>query len=220
MEQVLQKLTTDWSIIINKFPELERLKEKYVELSNLNIPIYPKQENILKCFNFFDILSTKVVILGQDPYHKENQATGLSFGVENDTKCPPSLRNIKKLLHKNVKVPLKSQNLESWAEQGVLMLNSSLCVIEKKPGSCMKMWSPLCKYLINYINMHCKGVIFIAWGAFAHKMLMDIDQTRHKLLISSHPSPLSANRGYKEYPSFMNSTPFLEINKIYPEIKW
>ena len=69
MEQSLKKLTTDWSIIINKFPELERLKEKYAELSNLNIPIYPKQENILKCFNFFDILSTKVVILGQDPYH-------------------------------------------------------------------------------------------------------------------------------------------------------
>ena len=121
---------------------------------------------------------------------------------------------------KDVKKELKSQNLESWASQGVLMLNASLCVREKSPGSCMKMWFPLCEYIINHINSHCDGVIFVAWGTFAHKMLSNVDESKHKLLISSHPSPLSANRAYKVYPSFMNSAPFSEINKIYPEINW
>lgn len=220
MELSLNKIITDWSTIINKFPELERLKEKYTEIKTTNAPIYPKIENIFKAFTFFDVSATKVVILGQDPYHKVNQATGLSFAVNNEQKCPPSLRNIKKLLKKDVDIELNNLNLEQWANQGILMLNASLCVKEKSPGSYMKIWKPFCEYIIDHINTHCKNVIFVAWGAFAHKILSDVNISKHTLLISSHPSPLSANRCYKEYPSFMTSAPFSKINEIYPEIKW
>jgi uracil-DNA glycosylase len=214
----IEKIDTDWNSIIKNFPQLISLKKNYLQKTNQSTPIYPLTD-VFKSFSFFDSVRTKVVILGQDPYHKEGQATGLSFACTQE-KCPPSLRNIKKLLKKDVNIDLVNRDLEHWAKQGILLLNASLCVQEKKPGSCMKMWEPFTKYIIKYINENCDNVIFVAWGAFAHKLLQNINTKKHYLIISSHPSPLSANRSYKEYPSFMNSTPFSYINKHYPEIKW
>jgi len=219
MDIALNNINTNWRNAIEEFPHMPILKDKYNEKIQQQINIYPETKNIFKCFSFFNIEQTKVVILGQDPYHGNKQATGLAFecGVE---KCPPSLRNIKKLIKKNLNLDINNNDLEKWAKQGILLLNASLCVEEKKPGSCMKLWKDFTNYIITLINEKCENIIFIAWGAFAHNMLKNINIERHVLYISSHPSPFSANRSYKNNPSFMKSKPFQIILKYYPEIEF
>jgi len=207
-------IKTDWRDFIikllNKYPQIQK---KYDDESNILteiIGIYPPINNIFRCFDYFDIDDTKVVILGQDPYHGPNQAIGLCFGVNTDQKIPPSFRNIEK------KIPYATTDstLESWAKQGVLMLNASLTVRHKSPASHMKIWKEFTSAIIEHINKQCDNVIFVAWGAFAYRKYKDanIDINKHKLIVSSHPSPLSYSRKLKEFPSFKDNNPFLIIN--------
>ena len=182
-------------------------------LNEGNINIYPQHKDIFRCFNYFNLIDTKVVILGQDPYHGKDQATGLD-GINNQFKKPPSLKNIEKELLNDLNINLTDQTLEKWAKQNILLLNSALTVIEGKPGSDIKIWSSFTDNIINYINNHCNNVIFLAWGAFAHNKLKSIDTNKHWLLISSHPSPLSCNKKYKNYHEFIGSKPFSKINNI------
>ena len=189
-------------------------KSNWYKDQELDMNIFPKSENIFKAFKYFELDETKIVILGQDPYHSPNQATGLSFGV-NPKLCksiPPSLKNIVKELKNDLNIELEDYTLENWAKQGVLLLNASLTVIQGKPASQMKLWSDFTSYIIDELNKCEQQIIFVAWGAFAHNKLINIDTNKHKLIISSHPSPLSVYKNYKDYPCFNGSKPFSKIN--------
>ena len=196
------------SDILNK---INNLNQEYID-NEFNIEIFPKEENIFKCFQYFDISEIKIVILGQDPYHGPNQATGLCFGT--NTKPPPSLKNIAAELKSDTGISLQDYSLESWAKQGVLLLNASLSVIQGKPSSQMKLWSKFTDLIIHELNNSSNPIIFVAWGAFAHKKLINIDTNKHHIIVSSHPSPLSLFKKYKTYPPFFQSKPFSKINNL------
>ena len=172
--------------------------------------IFPKNDSIFNAFNFTIPNKIKVVILGQDPYHRESQAHGLAFSVPNGVKIPPSLRNIFKELKNDLNYSISSNgNLESWAKQGVLMLNASLTVREKVAGSHQKLgWETFTDGVIKKISDKKEGIIFLLWGAFAQKKLELIDKKKHHILITSHPSPFSAYRG------FLGCNHFSKTNKI------
>ena len=221
LDTEIDSIKTTWREIIKKWKnenkkawyELNANYEKGLDSFKGHLEIFPKKEMIFRCFNYFDPKDTKVVILGQDPYHGKNQAIGLCFGVEQDCKFPPSLRNINKELMEDVNVSIEDKrDLCHWAKQGVLMLNASLTVLEKCPGSHMKFWRDFTKYIIDYINDNCESVVFLAWGAFAHKKMCDVDLNKHTMIVSSHPSPLSCTKTYKIYPPFKGSRPFSKIN--------
>lgn len=179
-----------------------------------HLEIFPSNENIFKCFDYCDISEIKVVIIGQDPYHGPNQTTGLSFAVANGLSIPPSLRNIMNELKSDIGIDLVDTSLEQWAKQGVLLLNASLSVLQGKPGSQMRLWCYFTDYVISKLNEHHRSIIFLAWGAFAHTKLGAINTNKHNVLVSSHPSPLSCYKKYKQFPPFKGSKPFSQINQI------
>jgi uracil-DNA glycosylase len=160
--------------------------------------IYPPKELIFNALNTTPLEGVKVVILGQDPYHGPNQAHGLCFSVQNDVKVPPSLVNIYKELQRDLGLDMPSQgNLQSWAEQGVLLLNATLTVEQAKAGSHQgKGWETFTDKIIQLVNERCEGVVFMLWGSYAQKKGQMIDRQRHLVLESVHPSPLSAHRGF------------------------
>lgn len=162
-------------------------------LDTIETPFYPTREDVLRPFkyNFNDI---KVVIIGQDCYHGDGQAMGLSFSVPKGIKIPPSLRNIYKELYEGEKIP-EHGDLTQWAEQGVLLLNAALTVKPKTPGSHLKLWKPVTDNIIKKLSSEKTDLVFILWGNFAKKKIKLIDVSKHHILTSSHPSPLSANRG-------------------------
>lgn len=197
---------------IDFYEKLNKHREYYIK--NCDLEVYPSDDKIFKCFEYFNMNDTKIVILGQDPYHGKNQATGLAFGIDNSCPKQPSLKNIEKELFEDLGIKLTDQTLEKWAKQNILLLNSSLSVVQGKPGSDMTLWSNFTNKIINYIDNNCENVIFVAWGAFAHNKLKNINLNKHHIIISSHPSPLSCYKKYKEYSSFLGSKPFSKINKI------
>ena len=152
-------------------------------------------------FNAFDLCppeKTKVVILGQDPYHGPGQAHGLCFSVPRGVPHPPSLINIFKELEKDVKTPYpKSGNLSPWAKQGVLLLNTTLTVQANRAGSHQgKGWEKFTDQVIHILSNNYKNIVFLLWGSYAKQKIKMIDREKHFVLTSGHPSPLSANRGY------------------------
>ena len=207
-----------WKYIFGDLSEIYNLiDQKREEYSKSNLQIFPSNDYIFRSLNYFDINETKVVIIGQDPYHGLNQSTGLAFGINNGVKIPPALRNIKNELKSDLNIELVDQTLEKWAKQGVLLLNASLTVVQGKPNSNMNLWNIYTKNLINELNK-LDNLIFVAWGAFAHNKIKNIDQTRHKLVISSHPSPLSSTKNYGDFPCFNGSKPFSKINNMLKEL--
>jgi uracil-DNA glycosylase len=173
--------------------------------------IYPKGSDIFNAFWKTPFSELKVVILGQDPYHGENQAHGLSFSVQKGITIPPSLRNIYKELTTDIPgfVTPNHGNLTEWAEQGVLLLNASLTVRAGMPGSHQKKgWEEFTDQVIKTISDKKQGIIFILWGAFAQAKAELIDKTKHHIIKSPHPSPFSADRG------FFGSMPFSKTNEI------
>ena len=159
---------------------------------------YPKGNEIFNAFNACPFSDVKVVIIGQDPYHGENQANGLCFSVNNGIAFPPSLINIFKELHNDIGKPIPKQgNLISWASQGVLLLNATLTVRAHQAGSHQKKgWETFTDAVIKQLSDKKEGLVFLLWGGFAKKKGTKIDQSKHYILTSGHPSPLSANRGY------------------------
>ena len=209
-------LHTNWSDIIQKYDDTQTVKfddfykQQLVIHSSVGVlDIYPNKKDIFRCFKYFNIEDTKIVIIGQDPYHGPQQATGLCFDINKNSTCkyPPSFKNIEKVLGKKA-------DFESWANQGVLLLNSALTVVQCRPGSHIKYWLPFTKYIIDTINKKCENVIFIVWGAFALKLVEKVDTNKHTIFVSSHPSPLSCNKNLKSYPAFIKSDIFNKINKI------
>ena len=213
------KIKDSWKTLFTKYNNKYETKNKTLNnildsLKNSQFNIYPKVENIFKCFEYFEYNETKVLILGQDPYHGLNQATGLCFGINQNVIIPPSLKNIIKELKNDLNISLNNNSLENWAQQKILMLNASLTVIQGKPNSQAALWSNFTDFIIEELNKNEEPIIFIAWGAFAHNKLKNIDTSKHSLIVSSHPSPLSVYKKYKTFPSFQGSKPFSQINEI------
>ncbi|WP_273566936.1 uracil-DNA glycosylase [Maribacter halichondriae] len=159
---------------------------------------YPKGKDIFSAFDHSPFDKTQIVIIGQDPYHGPNQANGLCFSVKEGIPHPPSLINIFKEIETDLGVPYpKSGNLERWADQGVLLLNATLTVRAHQAGSHQnKGWETFTDAVIHKLSEEKKGLIFLLWGGFAKKKSVLIDKTKHHILTSGHPSPLSANRGF------------------------
>ncbi|MBQ9253922.1 MAG: uracil-DNA glycosylase [Bacteroidales bacterium] len=183
--------------------------------------VYPKGNKIFNAFNLCSFKDTKVVIIGQDPYHEEGQAHGLCFSVPKDISIPPSLVNIYKEIENDLGVkPSNSGDLTRWAEQGVLLLNSTLTVEAHKAGSHQnKGWEVFTDEVIKILSEKKEHLVFLLWGAFAIKKSSLIDKTKHLVLSSPHPSPLSAYRGFFGNKHFSKTNEYLIQNNISP-IQW
>ena len=183
--------------------------------------IYPKDDLIFNAFNSTPFEKVKVVILGQDPYHGPNQAHGLSFSVNPGVRIPPSLRNIYKELNQDLKIDIPQHGcLQSWAEQGVLLLNATLTVEKEKAGSHQgKGWELFTDKVIQLLNENREGLIFLLWGSYAQKKGQFIDTNKHLVLKAPHPSPLSANRGFFGTKHFSKTNTYLEKQKC-SKINW
>lgn len=176
------------------FTDLSRFLDREREVSN----VYPKIENVFAAFRSTPFSNVRVVILGQDPYHAEGQAHGLSFSVPKQMRIPPSLRNIFKELQLDLGIAQpRSGDLSSWAQQGVLLLNTVLTVRANEPGSHHgKGWEEFTDAAIRAISDELNGVVFLLWGRPAQRKEGMIDTQKHTILKAPHPSPLSAHRGF------------------------
>lgn len=183
--------------------------------------VYPEQDNIFKALKLTPYSNVKVVIVGQDPYHGEKEANGLSFSVSPGIKLPPSLKNIYKELYDDLKIDRKDNgDLTDWAEQGVLLLNTVLTVEKDKPASHRNIgWELLTDYIIKTLNEKKEPIVFILWGNFAKNKAKLITNQRHLIITSSHPSPFSARYGFFGSKPFSKANNFLISNDISP-IKW
>jgi len=184
------------------------------------VTVFPSEREVFTALQLTSPHDVCVVIVGQDPYHGAGQAHGLSFSVQHGTRIPPSLRNIYAELHSDLDIPLPSHgNLEAWAQQGVLLLNSTLTVREGEAGShAGHGWETFTDAIISYLGSSQEHIVFILWGAHAGKKTSLIGQ-HHTVITSVHPSPLSAHRG------FFGSRPFSQANRALsnrnqPEINW
>lgn len=174
--------------------------------------LYPASENIFNAFNSTPFDRVKVVILGQDPYHGPGQAHGLCFSVQPGTALPPSLTNIFKEIHADLGLPMPAHGcLQSWAEQGVLLLNATLTVEQGRAGAHQgKGWEQLTDAAIAALSREREGLVFMLWGAYAQKKTGLIDQRKHCILKSPHPSPLSAHRGFFGNKHFSRANQWLK----------
>jgi len=211
-------IKNDW----NKILELEFKKPYFKDLLNFiddeynNKIIFPKREDVFNAFNFCSFANTKVIILGQDPYHNYNQSHGLAFSVLKGNKIPPSLRNIYKELNSDLglDIPLHG-DLTSWANQGILLLNTILTVETHTPLSHKdKGWEYFTDAVINILNNDDKPKVFVLWGNNAINKRELITNSNHLIISSSHPSPLSARHSFFGSKVFSKTNDFLIKNGI------
>lgn len=200
----------DWWDILKPVFETESYRNLHnflVNEYNTKV-IHPDMNHIFEAFNLTSYADTKVVILGQDPYHGPNQAHGLSFSVQPGISIPPSLRNIYQELNSDLGItPVNHGYLVDWAKQGVLLLNTVLTVIDGQANSHQNMgWENVTDYAIKALSKRDKPVVFILWGRSAQAKIKLIDTTKNVIIKAPHPSPLSANRG------FFGSKPFSKTN--------
>ena len=183
--------------------------------------IFPPQGAWFRALELTPLDKVRVVILGQDPYHGPGQAHGLCFSVPSDVRPPPSLNNIYKELESDLGLPRRPHGfLEHWARQGVLLLNSVLTVEMAKAASHSKKgWEPFTDAIIAHVNDKAEPVVFMLWGAYAHKKVTNVDGSRHLLLKAAHPSPLSAHNGFLGCKHFSQCNAFLVSNGL-PPIDW
>ena len=193
----------------------------YSEYSNNKI-IYPSKSLIFNAFNLCDFEEVKVIILGQDPYHGPDQAHGLSFSVRKNIPFPPSLKNIIKELENDIGVKFQQNdgNLSKWAKQGVFLLNTTLTVEKSNPLSHSKIgWELFTDKVIELLSEKKQNLVFILWGKHAQAKNQIIDNSKHLVISSTHPSPLSAHRGFFGSKPFSQTNKFL-ISKNINEINW
>ena len=177
--------------------------------------IYPKYKDIFKAFKLCNIDDVKVVIIGQDPYHGENEATGLAFSVGDTIKTPPSLRNIFIELNDDLKINKTNNSLDNWAKQGVFLINSVLTVEKDKPGSHKFLnWERFTDYVIKVISDKKENIVFILLGNYARSKKPLIDEKKHLIIETTHPSPFSVHRGFFGSKIFSRTNNYLkEKNK-------
>jgi uracil-DNA glycosylase len=196
---------------------LQKIYKHYQFEQSLNREIFPEEPLIFNAFNLCSFENTKVVILGQDPYHGKGEANGLAFSVNEGIKIPPSLRNIFKELKNefpNFKLN-RSADLSDWAQQGVLLINSVLTVEKDKPASHKHYeWELFTNFLISILSKEKKNLVFILLGKYAQDKINLIDPQKHIILKAAHPSPFSANRG------FLGSNIFKDCNQSLEKLKY
>lgn len=195
-------MTLSWSQVIGpekEQPYFQQAMNIVRQQREAGKVIYPPQQDMFNAFRFTELGEVKVVMLGQDPYHGPGQAHGLCFSVRPGVRVPPSLQNMYKELSSDIpgfRIPNHGY-LESWARQGVLMLNTVLTVEAGKAHSHARLgWETFTDHVIRAVNDHCQGVVFLLWGSHAQKKGAMIDLARHHVLAAPHPSPLSAHRGF------------------------
>jgi len=178
--------------------------------------VYPPAKEIFRAFDSCDFETLKVVIIGQDPYHGNGQANGLSFSVHEGVKIPPSLVNIFKEIQQDLGKPAPPNgDLGRWARQGVLMLNATLTVRASSPGSHQnKGWEIFTDAVIKIISKEKENIVFILWGAYAQKKGEVIDRNKHLAILSPHPSPFSADRGFFGSRPFSKTNDYLKSNGV------
>ena len=206
------KIGNDWNGVLKDEFEKEYFEKltDFVKTEYKSEVCFPPVKDIFNAFEMCSFSNTKIVILGQDPYHGKGQAHGLSFSVPDGIKHPPSLKNIFKELSSDIggETPI-SGNLTSWAKEGVLLLNTTLTVKAHEAGSHQKQgWEKFTDAVIEQISLRKKHVVFILWGGYAQKKGEVIDTEKHFLINSPHPSPLSSYRG------FFGSKPFSKTNEF------
>ncbi len=199
------------------FKELTHFVKKEYQIKT----IYPPGKFIFNAFNLCPFNKVKVVIVGQDPYHGQGQAHGLCFSVQSGVKIPPSLRNIFKEINNDLCIPIaENGDLTRWAKQGVFMPNATLTVQAHNAGSHQKKgWETFTDVAIEQLAKQKEHLVFILWGAYAQRKAEMIDKTRHLVLESVHPSPLSASRGFFGNNHFSKTNRYLTYNSIVP-IEW
>ena len=217
-------LESSWLKVLKDEFEKPYMKNLSVFLNNEkknNKIIYPPGSKIFNALNLTPFTSVKVIILGQDPYHGQNQANGLSFSVEIGNKIPPSLQNIFKELNSDLNIlPSQHGDLSNWAKQGVLLLNTILTVESSKPSShSNKGWEIFTDKILHSLSSLKENLVFILWGKKAQEKISLIDESKHKILKSPHPSPYSANNGFFGSQPFSKTNFFLESKNI-DKINW
>ncbi len=218
------KIDTSWKNILQD----EFSKQYFIDLTNKvkeeykNKIIYPKGNEIFNAFQYCTFENTKVVILGQDPYHGINEANGLAFSVNKGIRVPPSLKNIYKEIENdlNIKVNKEDGDLSRWAKQGVLLLNSTLTVRKDSAGSHQGIgWEIFTDYVIQRISDLKSNIVFILWGKYAKEKGKNINNEKHLIISSPHPSPFAADRGFFGSKPFSKTNQYLVKHNIQP-IDW
>ncbi len=213
----------DWDNVLSVIEHSNGFKNflKIIENKYENEIVFPEKKNLFNALKLTSYENTKVVIMGQDPYHGVGEAHGLSFSVQDGVKVPPSLQNIFKELYDDLGVPVsKSGNLTKWAQEGVLLLNSVLTVKKDTPASHRSLgWELLTDYIIKALNEKDTPVVFILWGRFAKEKKKYITNPKHLVLTSTHPSPFSAYNGFFGSKPFSKTNDFLIKNNLKP-IDW
>ena len=223
VEHLLLNIDESWTTLL-----AQEFKQSYFQKLNTfisdekkNYSIFPPEHKIFEAFKRLPFHQVKVVILGQDPYHGEGQAHGLSFSVPLETKIPPSLKNIYKELSSDVNTPIPTHgNLEKWADQGVFLLNATLTVRANEAGTHQKKgWENFTDSIIQNLSEKRENLVFILWGNYAHKKETLINASKHCILKSAHPSPLSAYNGFWQSKPFSKANTYLTQHNIAP-IDW
>lgn len=210
-------INNDWDIVLKNVFESEGFNRflKIVRKEYETYTCFPKYEDIFNALKITPYKNVKIVIIGQDPYHGEGEAHGLSFSVRDNVKLPPSLKNIYKELYDDLKITNTKGDLTSWAKEGVLLLNSVLTVKKDLPASHKDLgWERLTDYIIKCINLKEEPVVFILWGSFARSKKTLITNKRHLIIESTHPSPFSARNGFFGSKPFSKANEFLKQNNI------
>lgn len=212
----------DWDIILKdeyEKPYFNKIKE-VVRDEYSKKTIFPPANRVFYAFRMTSYKDTKVVILGQDPYHGDGEANGLCFSVNHGIKMPPSLKNIYKELYNDLGIERVDSDLSDWANSGVLLLNSVLTVEKDKPASHKFVgWEEFTDSVIRKLNEKDEPVVFILWGNFAKGKMKYITNSRHLIISSSHPSPFSVNYGFFGSKPFSKTNNFLKKNGLM-EIEW
>lgn len=218
-------LASSWQTILGQEIQKKYFHDliKMIDQEYLKTICFPPKEMLFAAFDYCSFEDLKVVIIGQDPYHGEGEANGLCFSVNDGIKIPPSLRNIFRELNDDLEtifIP-SSGNLEHWAKQGILLLNASLSVQKDKPNSHKHLqWNVFTDAVIKKISDEKESIVFLLWGSFAQKKGIKIDRTKHFVLETGHPSPLSANQGkWFGNKHFSKTNAFLKSKGI-EEINW
>lgn len=215
-------INKNWDIVLKDEYNKEYFKNLgcFVKSEYKNKIVYPEYNDIFNALKFTDYNDVKVVILGQDPYHGENEAHGLSFSVKEGVPLPPSLRNIFKELESDLGIKRTCSDLTNWATQGVLLLNSIMTVVKDTPLSHKaKGWEIFTDTIIEKLGTREESIVFILWGSYARSKKELIKGKNHLIIESVHPSPLSACRGFFGSKPFSKANAFLIKNDI-KKIEW